>query len=62
MVWIFHNYNLAFELSKINKDVTIFNDIGHINKLEFDGDYRTKTHLNAAEPVQELLNKFFSNR
>lgn len=41
---------------------SLTNDIGHINKLEFDGDYRTKTHLNAAEPVQELLNKFFSNR
>lgn len=35
-------------------------DINHINKLEFDGGYQKKLHLNASELVQELLNKFFS--
>ena len=37
----------------INKDA-------HINNKQFDGDRRTKTHINAPEPVQELLNKFLS--
>ena len=33
---------------------------GHINKKQFDGDRRTKTHTNAPEPVQELLNRILS--
>ena len=42
--------------------LALINNIGCINKLEFDLDYRTKSHLNAPEPVQGLLNKFFSNK
>ena len=38
----------------------LINEGGHINKKQFDGDRRTKTHTNAPEPVQELLNKFLS--
>lgn len=38
----------------------LINEDGHINKKRFDGDRRTKTHTNAPEPVQELLNKFLS--
>ncbi len=38
----------------------LINEDGHINKKQFDGDRRTKTHANAPEPVQELLNKFLS--
>ncbi len=36
----------------------LINEDGHINKKQFDGNRRTKTHTNAPEPVQELLNKF----
>ena len=57
----FYNKILDADMSNLLMSA-LTNDIGHINKLEFDGDYRTKTHLNAPEPVQELLNKFFSNR
>ena len=38
----------------------LINEDGHINKKQFDGDRRTKTHTNAPEPVQELLNKILS--
>ena len=39
----------------------LINDIGHINELEFDGYYRTKTYLNAPEPVQELQSSLNNN-
>jgi hypothetical protein len=38
----------------------LINEDGHINKKQFDGDRRTKTHTNAPEPVQELLNRILS--
>jgi len=38
----------------------LINEDGHINKKQFDADRRTKTHTNAPEPVQELLNKILS--
>ncbi len=38
----------------------LINEDGHINQKQFDGDRLTKTHTNAPEPVQELLNKFLS--
>jgi len=34
----------------------LINEDGHINKQQFDGDRRTRTH--ALAPVQQLLNKF----
>lgn len=54
----FYNKILDADMSNLLMSALI-NDTSHINKLEFDGDYRTKTHLNAPEPVQELLNKIF---
>ena len=38
----------------------LINEDGHINKKQFDGDRRTRTHANAPEPVQELLNRILS--
>lgn len=33
----------------------LINEDGHINRKQFDGDRRTKTHTNAPKLVQELL-------
>ena len=38
----------------------LINEDGHINKKQFDGDRRTRTHAMAPEPVQQLLNKLLS--
>jgi hypothetical protein len=38
----------------------LVNEDGHINRKQSDGHRRTKTHTNAPEPVQELLNKILS--
>lgn len=55
----FYEKILSKDMSKMMMSVLI-NEDGHINKKQFDGDRRTKTYINAPEPVQELLNKFLS--
>ena len=55
----FYEKILSADIVKIVMSALI-NEDGHINKKQFNGDRRTKTHTNAPEPVQELLNKFLS--
>ena len=40
--------------------LALINEDGNINKKQFDGDRRIKTHSNAPEPVQELLKNILS--
>jgi len=54
-------YEKIFNADKIKMIMSaLTNDDGHINKKQFDGDRRTKTHSHAPEPVQELLNRILS--
>lgn len=55
----FYEKILNANMTKIVMSALI-NEDGHINKKQFDGDRRTKTHTNSPEPVQELLNKILS--
>lgn len=55
----FYKKILSADMTKMMMSALI-NEDGHINKKQFDGNRRTKTHTNAFEPVQELLNKFLS--
>lgn len=55
----FYEKILNANMTKIVMSALV-NEDGHINRKQFDGDRRTKTHTNAPEPVQELLNKILS--
>ena len=55
----FYEKILDADTTKIAMSALV-NEDGHINKKDFDGDRRTKTHTSAPEPVQELLNKLLS--
>lgn len=55
----FYEKILRADMSKAFMSALV-NEDEQINKQQFDGERRTKTHTNAPEPVQELLNRILS--